>query len=696
MIVAAKPFGRADRARIRVLVAGIAIMLSALVMILLAVIATAPESRMNADRERTLQRQATVITENLAASLVLTQASVAGSQQMDGLIEPSASELAAALKSYHQLASIVVLGEDLRVIADAGIDLPGRALQIEALRALSEDRFPPGGDDITMLRLNGQILTAGRILEGSGRGGPLLVLGFSSAAGGEVTRVLLYAWGGLTLFGLLIWGTLDQMLRHLILAPLLRVRRHQNIARFGNWTQRIQSEGVLEIQRYASLYNRALDRAARLWSTIDWRRQHLGSNAPDKSAEANGATSLISGRYRFESNSPPSDTRSSYPSFVPIALLALSEFGALLASLCAHGADARTSDASFSWHLSAVLSCTGLGLVIGSRVSPRPGSQPEYQTRLVMLSLLLAAAHLFSAVLTPDFAAVALPRVVSGMCVAAALNLWMHRMMATSRPHSSRSRIALIRTLFFAVFVALLPCVVYAVVSSSNPETLAVTSGVAFVIACVAGWSSLTRCKRPPIENAEVTASPHAFSLLKLACAVPATAVTLICLISILTIEVDDSGRYIRLVMFFIALSAGIGLPFSLGARGVLLALLVGATCAAPGLYVHYLMNAADTNLLQITVNPAIALIAGSCVAFTALTVPERAASTPASVGQVRPVYARLRLVIQSVGLGFIVSAPAQLYDVMAIKDPAVLALVLVSCIALVSNRLRAQAWVDR
>jgi len=696
MMVAAKPYSRADRARIRVLVAGIAITLSALVMILLAVIATAPESQLNADRERTLQRQATVITENLAASLILTQASVVGSQQMDGLIEPSASELAAALKTYDQLSSIVVLSEDWRVIAAAGIDLPGRALQIEALRALSEDRFPPGGDDITMVRLQGQILTAGRILEGAGRGGPLLVLGFSSTPGAEVTRVLLYAWGGLTLFGLLIWGTLDQMLRHLILAPLLRIRRHQNIARLGDWTQRIQSEGVLDIQRYASLYNRALDRAARLWSTISWRRQHLGSHAPEKAAEADRATSLLEGHYRFVPNRGSSDTTPPYPSFVPIAILALSEFAALLASLCAQGVDARSLDTGFSWHMTAVLSCTGLGLVIGCRVIPRPDSHAEYQIRLVALSLLLAAAHLSGAWLIPNTAAVAIPRIVSGICVAAALNLWMHRVMTTSRPPPSRSRIALVRTLFVAVFAALSPCVIYAVVSSSQIEILAVTSGTGLVIACVAGWSSLTRRERPPIENVEGTGSPQTFGLLKLAYAVSATTITLSCLISILTIDVDDSGRYIRLVMFFIALCAGIGLPFSLSARGVLLALLVGATCAAPGLYVHYLMDAANTNLLQITVNPAIGLIAGSSVAFTALTVPERAVSTRAGVGQARPVYARLRTVIQCVGLGFIVATPAHLYNGMAIGDLAVFALILVSCIALASSRLRVQSWVDR
>jgi hypothetical protein len=111
---AARPVLRAERIRIRLIVAWYAAAMAALVMALLAVIAMAPESRLKADRERTYQRQATVITENLAASLISPGQNPSGSQRSDGLLVASPAELGAVLKTYRQLTSITVASSGVR------------------------------------------------------------------------------------------------------------------------------------------------------------------------------------------------------------------------------------------------------------------------------------------------------------------------------------------------------------------------------------------------------------------------------------------------------------------------------------------------------------------------------------------------------------------------------------------------------
>lgn len=694
MMVAAKPFSRADRARIRAMVAGLAVTLSALVMMLLAVIATAPASRLNADRDRMMERQATVITENLAASFISPQASRVATGHPDGPIEPSPSELAKALKTYRQLASIMVVSEEWQIIASVGLDSAAQVRQIRALRALPQDRFPPTADDITTASLQGQTITAGRILEGAGRGGPLIILGFAIESEGEISRVLLYTWGGLTMMSLLIWGTLDLILRHLLFAPVLLVTRHHNITRLGNWTQRVHCEGILEIQRYASLYNSALDRAARLWSTIAWRRRHLETHAPEKSAEADRAVALLSSRYQFSATSSPAEATQRIPSIVPIALLVISEFGALLASLYAYGNDSGSVDPNFSWHVATVLMCTGIGLAAGSIVSRQPQSQHQYRVRLVGVSLLFATAHLSGALLMPGFAAAALPRIVSGFCVAVACDLWMYRALSTWRPPFSWNRIALNRVLFVVVFTVLSPCVIYGALSHSHRESLTAASGIAFLIAMFEGWALLASRERTAVNTTEIRPAPDPFNMTQLAYAVPVTAIAVICLMTISTLELDDSGRYISLVMFFIAISAGISVPFSLGAKGILLALLCGALCAAPGIYAYYLVDASPVSLLHIAVSPAISLIAGSCIGFLALTIPEQAISADARGGPSQAMNARMRFVFQSVGLGCIVAAVAAMTELTVSSTVLAIGLILVSVIAIASSRLRTQRRV--
>ena len=156
-----RPMLRVDRIRIRVAVAWSAAALSVLVMVLLAVIAITPASRLTADRERTYQRHATVITENLAASLISPDQTALGSQRADALIVASPAALEMLLKAYRQLASISVVSSVGEVVAAAGVATADSAQQIQALRTLPAEQFPPKGDDIATITLSGQTITAG-------------------------------------------------------------------------------------------------------------------------------------------------------------------------------------------------------------------------------------------------------------------------------------------------------------------------------------------------------------------------------------------------------------------------------------------------------------------------------------------------------------------------------------------------------
>jgi hypothetical protein len=424
---AERPMLRVDRIRIRFTVAWGAAALSTLVMVLLAVIAITPESRLTADRERTYQRQAAVITENLAASLISPDQTSSGGQRADGLIVASPTELEILLKAYRQLASITVVSSDGEVIATAGVELAGSAQRLEALRALPADLFPPKGDDIATITLSGQTITAGRILEGSGHEGPLLILAFSTEGHAQTTRVLLFALSGTTLIALLIWVTLDQLLTRLVFAPLQAIRRFQNNARRGDWLSRLDLDGSLEIRRYAARHNFALDRAARLWETIHWRSRHLERYATEKSAEASDLTARLARGYRFGTQTTSVALASHRASFIPTGLLLIIEFAALLALMCALGEAATWLAVPFSWRMAALLGCSGLGWWLGSNVSLPLQDRRSYVLKLAGLSFVSAAAYLTSAAFITSMAGVALPRVISGFCIAVAFNLWMQQ-----------------------------------------------------------------------------------------------------------------------------------------------------------------------------------------------------------------------------------------------------------------------------
>lgn len=691
-----RPMLRVDRIRIRVAVAWSAAALSVLVMVLLAVIAITPASRLTADRERTYQRHATVITENLAASLISPDQTALGSQRADALIVASPAALEMLLKAYRQLASISVVSSVGEVVAAAGVATADSAQQIQALRTLPAEQFPPKGDDIATITLSGQTITAGRILEGPGRGGPLLILAFSTEDPAQTTRVLLFALSGATLFALLIWVTLDQLLTRLVFAPHLAIRRFQNSARRGNWMSRLHLEGSREIQRYAAHHNFALDRAARLWDTINWRRRYLERHAAEKSAEAAELTEGLSRRYRFGTQITALPSAPRRASFIPMGLLLLIEFAALLALMSALGEAATWLAVPFPWRMAALLGCTGLGWWLGSNVSVPPQKRRAYLLKLAGLSFVCAAAYLSAASFITSIAGVALPRVGSGFCIAVTFNMWMQQTVSTEIPALSTIRNALTRVIFIALFVASLPVILYAVMTHSPVEILTIASVAALLVAATALLALLSGSEDVAFASSRQVLPQAPSLLVQLVLSVSVLAISFAYLVSILIIDFDDSGRYLSLSMFLVALVTGISLPFSLGAKAVWVAMLAGAACGAPSLVLHYLFNATDAVLVSIMLGPAIATIAGSSVAWTALTVPERATTSSARSGDPRQVFPRQRFVIQSVGLSLMVSGLAGVTAVSASSYFPIATAMFVSVIAALASRLRRPAGGGR
>lgn len=693
---AMRPILRVERIRIRFAIAWAAATMSALLTVLLAAIAMAPESRLKADRERTYQRQATVITENLAASLIAPGQTPAGSQRSDGVVVASAAELGLVLKAYRQLASITVASSGGEVIAAAGIEPAGSAQQIATLRALPADQFPPRGDHIATVTASGRTITAGRILEGPGREGPLLILAFSSEDLAQSSRMLLFALSGMTLLAVLIWLTLDQLMTLLVFGPLLAIRRAQNGARRGNWISRVDLDGSLELQRHAAFHNSALDRAARLWDTITWRRRHLERHAAEKSVEAAGVTAALARGYRFGPQLAAPRSTHTGVTFAPTALLLLTEFAALFALMYALGEAATWLAVPFSWRMAALLGCTGLGLCLGSAVSPRIRGRRDYLLKFAALSLMCAAAHFACVTFITSVAGVVLSRVASGFCIAAALNMWLHQPALGGVHAISGNRIALTRAVFMALFAAISPAILYAVMTRSPVEIVTGAAVIALVVAATGLQALLPDSESGSIASSQGMPQPTSSHFIQLSLAVCVMAITLAYFVSVLMIELDDSGRYLSLSMFVAALAAGIGLPFSLRDRAIWVALAAGAICAAPNLVLHYVLNAEEASLVCIMMSPAIAIIAGCCVSQTALTVPARARTDLMRRAGPNKVYPRQRFVIQSVGLSLIVSALTGEAALAASDHFPVVAAILVSICAVIASRLRAQPGAVR
>lgn len=693
---AARPVLRAERIRIRLIVAWYAAAMAALVMALLAVIAMAPEARLKADRERTYQRQATVITENLAASLISPGQNPSGSQRSDGLLVASPAELGAVLKTYRQLTSITVASSGGELIAAAGIEPADSVRQIEALRALPSDQFPPRGDDIATVSASGRTITAGRILEGPGREGPLLILAFSSGDQAQTTRVLLFALSGTALLALLIWLTLDQLLSRLVFGPLLKIRRIQKGARRGDWISRVDIGGSLELQRYAARHNSALDRAARLWDTITWRRRHLEHHTAEKSAEAAGVTASLELGYRFAPQRPATASASPSVTFAPTALLILIEFAVLFELMCALSEAATWLAVPFSWRMASLLACTGLGLWLGSKVSIRIPGRREYLIKFAALSLVCAAAHFLCASFITSIAGVLLPRVASGFSIAVALNLWIVQAASTGATAVLDRRIALTRAVFITLFAAGSPAILYVLMTHSSVEMITVASVLTLVVAATGLQALLPDPESPSFGASQEmprASSPH---LIQWSIAVSVLAIALVYFVAILMIELDDSGRYLSLSMFLVGLAAGISLPFSLGARAIGVALASGAICAAPSLVFYYVIQSEDARLVCIMLSPAIAVIAGCCVARTALTVPSRGNADPMRQGDTIPRYPRPQFLIRSVALSLIVSALAGMTAVTTSNHFPAVAAILVSAFAVIASRLRMRPGVVR
>ncbi|MEY4214165.1 MAG: hypothetical protein RL458_2391, partial [Pseudomonadota bacterium] len=249
---------------------------------------------------------------------------------------------------------------------------------------------------------------------------------------------------------------------------------------------------------------------------------------------------------------------------------------------------------------------------------------------------------------------------------------------------------------FITLFAAGSPAIVYVLMTHSSVEMITVASVLTLVIAAT-GLQALLPDPEPPSfaapQEMPRASSPH---LIQWSIAVSVLAIALVYFVAILMIELDDSGRYLSLSMFLVGLAAGISLPFSLGARAIGVALASGAICAAPSLVFYYVIQSEDASLVCIMLSPAIAVIAGCCVARTALTVPSRGNADPMRQGDTIPRYPRPQFLIRSVALSLIVSALAGMTAVTTSNHFPAVAAILVSAFAVIASRLRMRPGVVR
>ena len=177
--------------------------------------------------ERTHARHAAIVTENVAATLNAADLQPQATEQG---ASARVSIFRAALESYRSLRSIAEASEDLNIVAhvDEGGTEP-KAL-IRALRTLPDQVFPPGDDDVSIVRTANSLITAGRIDDTPGRGGSLLILEFKTTSDLTLLHALLILANASFLLGLLSWALLRCLIDRSVLLPVARIRLMQSLS----------------------------------------------------------------------------------------------------------------------------------------------------------------------------------------------------------------------------------------------------------------------------------------------------------------------------------------------------------------------------------------------------------------------------------------------------------------------------------
>ena len=625
------------------------------VILLLVTLSTiVAQSPLRAERERTFIQQASLVTTNLAASLVAPPSAASEQRQADGVIQVDAQQLRAALGSYQRLSTIHVVGDKLSVLASAGRTSTSAAELIDVLKSQARSRVPPADDDVAVAIQPGRLVTAARILDQPGTDGPLVLLEFRVDSGYEIAGAALIGLAAAAIFGLFIWTLLDQILRIAVLAPILALMRIERRMFRGNWTIGIARQGSREIQALFESKRQAAERAARLWQTIQWRVRFLERVAPGKAIEAAHIAGRAAPFHRFGTPSPATRTGPRPIRIAVIASALLCELTAQLGLMFVH------------WEsMTALLACFGSGLIAGGALVIRPRPSSAHQTFLMLSMLLLALSHVLSAIFADHSAALVTGRLLSGLGLALAVRSGLAT-PATDRPFSwSRTNGSLAKAVWTVALVALSPALVL-VSMIYQPESVLPVLACICTLAAFALWSHTFWFDRskpseaPPDHRFD---SPVALPYLKASLnlrsvsSVILVAIAISHAISVCAISTDFAGRFLGLVLMLIALVTGAVLPHSFGARACWVAFVTSGAVVVPSIIIYQFTSLASEDLILIAMAPPVGLIAGFAFAWMNFRQRWRRPLLPPHVLQYGPADPFYQRGIILLGAGFMLAA---------------------------------------
>ena len=625
------------RARIGRAIAWLSGALLVVIFITTALLVGVTEPGIRAERERTFKQHSILITENLASALYLPGTGEYPQLEQDVFLAPTAAEFRDLLRQHSALISLTAVGEDLSVLNHAAATPRNVGNILAAFKTLSPKVFPPKDDEVSIVVEGNRLLTAGRVADGPGRGGPLLILEFEADSQFNPVRLMWLVVAFTLLTALLIWGALHHVLSVLVLRPMSSLGKFISRLHSGDWSDRIQFSGTQELQQFQDLTNKSVDRANRLWETIQWRAEHLERFDPSKRAEIRRIVEEAGGSYRFGTAQSPIGTELRVTGVACVGLALVIELTALFSVFGELGA-LTMAVASLDVPLPALLVLsTGGGYLIGQWLSKPAIDRVGFKVLAIVLQFVCAVAFAASSILaTDEFVLVSL-RAVAAVCAAALVSAWWHAgAAAVVQGKLSRDRLLLPGNPL-ALMLPFTPLLTTIVTTTSFEATFAVLSLTALIAALLSVFlpSSFLGLPNSSRDGSTVAPPKAAFAVGTLA--FEALRITLAALAAAFVLDLsvnqpDFTIQYVGLCLVGVALAAGGLLPAGHSRNSIDIVALTAIVLTIPtGFALHY-GTSLSPEILKVLSASSLCLMS-AC----ALAIPAPKSSSEAWNGRERP-----------------------------------------------------------
>ncbi len=639
------------RARVRRHVTWLTAAMLALVFVTSALLVLVAESGLRSQRERTLTRQSALITESLASALYSAQTEDQAIHAPDAFLLPNPTEFGELLKQYRSLTSITAVSDNLAVLTHVAQSTSNAADLISALKTLPASEFPPGGDDVSVVVKGRTLVTAGRITDGPGRGGPLLILEFGTEAEIEKRHVMLVVMAVTALTALLLWAGLDQMLAKLVVRPAMDLFQLRTSLDSGDWSKHVRVSGTAEIQALQESTNRMVDRANRLWQVIEWRARHLEQFDPSKRIESQQMADEASRGLRFNQSVAASEPADALPSFVCVGVAMMTECIALSAVVGNVGIADAAADSFPIPLVLMLLGSTGLAYLLGHWAAPKACARTGFNTIALVLSATMALAYGLGAMLSDQLTALMSTRALAAFSAGAMVSAWSCTASSVLRS-SLDGRFVSASHLRINVTLLFLGLIAVSITASLSTESilmgLTFTACVATVGHAVTQFGSARNAAQ--LRHLARTHTRFGSSLRGARHSALSLLLIVIALISVVSPAfqaLDESNRYAGLCLVALSIVTGLVVAYSFRTRGLVVTLAAAAVIVAPAMSLPYLGYPDDPLLRSVVTAAALALIAACALTLTALDQAETPAGGGHPLGQAMP----------QIGLGLIGTA---------------------------------------